>query len=112
MAQCPKCGNRFVIKQRSLPQNSTYWGFIVEPLANEMNIHPNECHEFLKDKFNSEVKYVKNKKDLLVEIKKIRSTTVLTTSEFNDYCMHIRIWAAEQGWNLVEPNEAPINENI
>lgn len=107
--RCPTCG-RPPTKGRSNPQNRSYWLLIVQPLAEYLALTTEECHELLKYKFNKEVLYVKNRQGLMEEIVKIKSTTILTTAEFNDYCMHSRIWASQLGCYLKEPNEAPKEE--
>ena len=105
MPKCPHCNAVFEIKRRSNPQNSTWWGLIVTPLADFLGLTPEECHDLLKHKLNKEIIYVKDTYGNLQEIVKIKSTTTMTTVEHNDMCLRARIWASELGCNLKEPNE-------
>lgn len=84
---------------RSIEQNSYYWGVLVKEVADFTGEEADEIHEFYKSEF---LAY-----DGLF-IKKFKSTTELNTEEFNEYCRKIRMWA----WHfltmhLPEPNEDP-----
>lgn len=102
--RCPTC-HRSQTKGRSNPQNSSYWGLIVTPLAEYLALTPEECHNLLKYKFNKEINFFKNRKGLMEEVVKIKSTTTMTTVEHNEFCSQIRIWASQLGCWLAEPNE-------
>jgi hypothetical protein len=103
--KCPTCLKPYV-KQRSNPQNNTYWKLCVEPLSEYLEGYTREeVHELLKHKFLSEARYVKNKEGEVEEIKITKSTTVLSTKEFNEFMSAIRIWASSLGCWLSEPNE-------
>jgi len=86
-------------KNRSLPQNSFYWGVIIEIIANHCGYFPDEMHEALKEKFLS---YGMDSHGL----KKIKSTATLTTDEFINYTNRIVIWAAaELGVYIPDPRQ-------
>ncbi|MFX1313953.1 MAG: hypothetical protein ACFFHD_15285 [Promethearchaeota archaeon] len=86
-------------KLRSLEQNRAYWGIIIDILSNEFGYSKDECHEAIKMKFLS-VKGEANKPDY------IRSTTELSTLEFETLCREIREWAYSE-YNIIipEPNQ-------
>lgn len=81
-------------KNRSLNQNSYYWGVVVSILASSLGYFLEEMHEILKWKFNSRIHY--NHK-LNKETRLMKSSTELTTVTFNTYCENIRMWAAQGG---------------
>ena len=84
-------------KKRSLPQNRTYWDWIVTPLAEHVGLEPEQMHEELKRHF------------LAVRIDehfaRVRSTTELTTVEFSRYMEDCQRLAAECGKDLPLPDE-------
>ncbi len=102
--KCKECGRVFV-KGRSNPQNRSYWLLIVTPLAEYLGLSTEECHDLIKYKFNKEVRYIKSRNGQVEEIAKIRSTTSLTTVEFESMCSQARMWASQLGLYLKEPNE-------
>ena len=73
---------------------------VLEILSDTMGMFPDEVHEFLKWKFlrKSVGKY-----------ETTRSTTSLTTAEFEDYLSKVRMWANMelQCW-IPEPNEEEV----
>lgn len=85
--------------QRSDRQNKAYWGLVVAMLAAHLGYDPEELHDALKAKFLS----VGNPDD---PVRPVRSTTSLTTAEFETYVSQIRRLAAELGCDIPEPNEA------
>ncbi len=107
--RCRLC-HRAITKGRSNPQNKSYWKLIVEPLAEYLALTKNECHDLLKYKFNSEISYVEMRGGGVQEIKKIKSTTTMTTVEHNEFCSQIRIWASQLGCWLAEPGEKRIDD--
>lgn len=79
--------------QRSNAQNRYYWGVVVNLLKDALwergyDYLPDEVHEAMKWKF------LQRHEDGL-ELPTVRSTTRLTTTEFNDYIENIQRWAAE-----------------
>lgn len=83
---------------RSTLQNSYYFGVVVELLANELGYEKDEIHEILKYKFLQ---------SHAMGMPYVKSTTKLSTGEFEDYLSKIKRWAAEF-LNIVipDPNEA------
>lgn len=90
-------------KDRSNQQNKAYWGIIIEILSEQEafgGYTKDEIHDALREKFLS---YRDEKTGLL----KMRSTTSLSTVEFNDYYAQIQRWAAEfLQIYIPDPNEA------
>ncbi len=72
-------------KVRSNNQNSYYFGVVVKMIAEEVGYTPNETHEALKHKFLSEHG----------EFPRIKSTSELTTVEFEDYLAKVRMFGSE-----------------
>jgi len=83
-------------KQRSIPQNSYYWGVIVKLLSEHLGYYPEEIHGIIKFKF--------------VYTKDEDSTRDLSTYEFSEFTEQIIEWAAQE-FNLVipYPNEVEVN---
>ena len=89
-------------KKRTDPQNRYYWGVIIKMLGDYFGYEPEEMHEALKMEF------------LKVNgpIPTVKSTTKLTTVEFNDYIGRIIRWAAmEYGVVLPDPNEVELDDS-
>lgn len=85
-------------KVRSIPQNSYYWGVVINILANELGYEvPDDMHYELRRMFLKE-----SDKNGIV---KSKSTTKLTTKEFEEYLEKIRIWAAKENIQIPLPNE-------
>ena len=84
-------------KSRSKPQNSYYFGVVVALMAEEMGDTVASVHEALKVKFLY---------DLTGDMPKVRSTTDLTTVEFEKYISDARQLASEfLNIYIPEPNE-------
>jgi hypothetical protein len=84
------------INPRSLIQNRYYFGVVVKMIANEMGDEPIIVHEILKAMFLEQVEMVKSKKtDTVVEVRWIKSSSELSTTEFEEYLEKCRKWAAE-----------------
>ena len=82
---------------RSTLQNSYYFGVVVEILAKELGYDKDEMHEILKYKFLQ---------SNAMGMPYVKSTTKLSTGEFEDYLEKIRRWAAEfLNINIPLPNE-------
>lgn len=111
-------------RTRSNRQNRYYWGCVIPLLCEAFgwidNEGPEEMHEYLKYKFLAKKRYIKifpgaqNEltevfSDAEEEVATTRSTTSLTTVEFEDYMLQIRQWASlEHGVYIPEPNEPSI----
>jgi hypothetical protein len=85
-------------KLRTLPQNNRYWGFIVPEVVNDTGEDKELVHEFFKSKF-LKLKYKK------VFGKKVgyRTTTTLTTDEFNEFTERVMAFTAQEWgyeWNI------------
>lgn len=77
---------------RSLMQNAYYWGVVIKILSDEIGYDPETMHEYMKDKFSF-------KKDIDMPdggtMIKVKSTTDLSTIEFEDYLTRVREWAKD-----------------
>lgn len=87
-------------KPRSLNENSYYHGVIVKMIAEYCGYTPEEAHDALKWEFL--------RKDGVIPT--IRSTTDLSTIEFEEYCSKIRMWASKElGVYIPSPNEPDLD---
>lgn len=83
--------------RRSNPQNRYYWGLVI-PMVQEgikqlgTDLTKEECHEFLKARFNSE-ELINEGTGEMIQIP--RSTTSLSKSRFGEYIAKIQQFAAE-----------------
>ena len=95
-------------RQRSNPQNRYYWGVVVA-MVRQMFIDygtpvsAEQVHEYLKMNVGKMI-------DMLIDPKGnpapfLRTTTKLSTQEFEDYMEKIRAWAAGFGLIIPLPNE-------
>jgi hypothetical protein len=98
-----KPGNYYVIEiqraasKRSLNQNRYYWGVVVDLFAQNTGYTKEESHQELAGMF---LKYEAHGKPFT------RSTTTLTTLEFEQYADKCRQWMGEMlGINVPLPNE-------
>jgi len=90
---------------RSMNQNRYYWKCIVQELAKELGYTVDEMHDALKIKFSSEWSQIEYK-DKLIPLHSVKSTTVMNTKEFEQYCESIRIWAiTDLSIRLKAPND-------
>ena len=90
-------------KTRSNPQNAFYWGVVIKLLCETTGYNDDEMHNALKMLFLQ---------DRSRKIPTLRSTTTLSTMEFEDYLEKIRIWAStELSCNIPLPNEVDFEEN-
>lgn len=98
-------------KNRSSDQNA-YYRFVLQLLSEHTGYEDDEMHEIVKAKFLTEK--IKLRWDKRKNISIARSTTTLSTVEFEDLMTKIRQWGAiEFGMNIPKPNEAPSwTENI
>jgi hypothetical protein len=85
--------------QRSINQNSYYWGVVVTILGDFFGYEPEEMHTALRMKFLN--------KEPVCGLNTAESTTALNTTQFEDYLERIRRWAAIEYHIYVPlPNEA------
>ncbi len=87
-------------KPRSLPQNSYYWGVVLATFAEHLGYLPDELHRAMAGKF-----LVKNPGE---KIEVTKSTTELSTVEFNEYIEKIMQLAAEDGCVIPDPTDAEL----
>ena len=85
-------------KQRSGQQNKYYHGVVVALIAEKMGEYPEATHESLKVHFLTDNSGV---------LPKVKSTTDLTTVEFEEYLSKVRQFGAEfLDIYIPDPNEA------
>ena len=77
-------------KARSLNQNRYYWKYVVGEISAFTGFTKDEAHEALRMLFLREDKVIRATGE---SIPASRSTTDLTTAEFEEYCEQVRIWA-------------------
>ena len=88
-------------KKRTTPQNSYYWGVVIELIKNYINDLGNDfdsdtIHELLRSLFLKQTKEIVNKESGEVKtIEFIQSTTKLSTIEFETYLESCKRYAAE-----------------
>ena len=88
-------------KERSNQQNKYYRGVIIKIISSEIGYTEDEIHEILKYKFNPA--YLKIKDE---EIRVGKSTTILSTIEFEQMLTKIREWCSmELNLFIPLPNE-------
>jgi len=81
-------------------QNRYYW-FILGMLENETGIYKDDWHDYFGEKFRRSTKEFNGE-----PIEFTKSSTALTTIEFEDYMTKIRTFASmEVGYFLPLPNE-------
>ena len=87
-------------KIRSNQQNRAWWGIPVKIISDYTGHSPEDIHYFLRQKFLS------NPED---ELKIPRSTTSLSTIEFNELIENVQMWASsELGLIIPDPNQIDI----
>lgn len=84
---------------RSLAQNRYYWKIVVSLMAKEWKCEEEQAHEALKSEFNPDV-------NAECPFKVGKTTTNLSTTEFNIYLERIAIYASEQGILIPTPEDA------
>lgn len=90
-------------KPRSVHQNRYMWGVVYQMIADETGHLPEEVHEFCKMKFLPRAFIAIGNEEFAVT----KSTTKLTTGEFEEYLERIRVFAAtELAIRIPMPNEA------
>ena len=99
---------RKIKSPRSNQQNRYYWGVIIKILADELGYDPTDLHFALRLRFLSMIEDNVTSGVLLVP----KSTTGLSTAEFEAYQADIRRWAAGfLNISIPEPNEVELNES-
>lgn len=89
-------------KTRSNPQNRYYWGVVLTMIAAETGHTTEEIHEYMKAKFLPRV-FMKLGTE---EQQLTKSTTTLSTFDFEEYLDHIRAFAStELGMHIPMPHE-------
>lgn len=84
-------------KRRTDNQNKYYWGVVIPILCESLGYSDEEMHEALKWKF------LRNRdKEKLPTVK---STSGLSTIEFNNYINEIVRWSAQEGIIIPDPNQ-------
>lgn len=85
-------------RQRSNQANKWYWGCILAMIGDYCGYEPEEAHQAMKWLFLRRPADVDGAPDT------VRSTAILSTDEFSEYCEQIRRWAAlELGINIPDP---------
>lgn len=103
ISRCPTCG-KAQGKTRSERENRYYWPVVVGILAEETGNTPLGMHEVLKWECNEHQTAVVNGKRYEIP----KTTTEMTTGEFEEYLTRCRAWASDQGYFIPLPNEAPL----
>ena len=78
---------------RTIAENAYYHGVIVKILSDEIGFSPEEMHDILKTHFLTTKERME--RDKRRKLTRTRSTTDLTTVEFEDFCSRVRTWASQ-----------------
>lgn len=88
--------------QRSNQQNRYYRGVVVAMVAEEIGIMNEEAHDMLKEYCNFEIVHKNG-----FEIRLIKSTSALTTVQFEEYISRCVLWAVNTlSIAIPNPNQA------
>lgn len=79
------------VRNRTLPQNSYYWGVVLKLISDSTGFTVEECHQVFKIKFLTYRKTYKNK-----EYSFVKSTTKLSTLEMTEYIDKIKDFASSE----------------
>lgn len=102
---CKECG-RPLKKGRSNEQNRYYWGVCIALLSEHTGFDREEMHEILKRRFLRHTVWVHHKDGIQEQVVISKTTTKLTTKQFEEFLTGIRQWSAQDlGVVLPEPNE-------
>jgi hypothetical protein len=94
---------------RSNNQNNYYWGVVVKLLSETTGYTLQEMHEALKIKFLLKQNIVTINNETEVSLPTMKSTALMNTLEFEDYCKEIREWAsADLNCFIPLPNEVDL----
>lgn len=100
--KCPLCGNALTRLPRSTQQNRAYFGIAVKLIGDHLGYDREEMHKALAGKFLGFDEVKIGDEVMLVP----KSTTHLSTREFNEYYAKIQRWAAEfLNISIPDPNE-------
>jgi hypothetical protein len=99
-------------RQRSRRQNAYYWGVIVEHVFDMFveygnDVTKEDVHQYLKEHIGKLFKEIEGPGGEIKTI--IRSSTELSTIEWEDYCERCRAWSAELGRVIPLPNEMAVS---
>jgi hypothetical protein len=87
-------------KNRTSQQNRYYWGVIVDILSKELGYEPDEIHIMLREKF------LRIHDERYPDFVLAKSTSRLSTQEFNEFKENIQRWAAQKlGIYIPDPSE-------
>lgn len=90
---------------RSQKQNAYYWGVVLKIMGDEIGYLPDEVHQLMGKQFLS---YERSPGELF-----IKSTTKLSTVEFEDYLSNVRRFAAtELNIYVPLPNETEFSYEV
>jgi len=92
-------------KRRTLPQNKLYWVFL-GCISSETGNNRDTLHDYFRKKFLG----YKHYEVFGEEIKRLRSTTELSTKEFKHYLESIHADMATEGINLLFPEDRYFEE--
>lgn len=102
-------------RRRSDKQNRYYWGCLI-PMVTEMfldagnTIDGEQVHEFLKEHVGALKDTISDPNGVIHTV--VRSSTKLTTAEWENYMERIRAWAADFGLLIPTPNETEFWEGV
>jgi hypothetical protein len=92
-------------RTRTNRQNAYLWAIPYKLLADYTGYSTEEVHEICKRKFLARHYEIAGE-----DIDATATTTKLTTIEFSEYAEAIRLWGANLGLNIPEPNEGETHE--
>ena len=99
-SRCESCGH--LLRGRSGRQNRYLWAVCYKILSDETGHSTEEIHDFMKSMFLPRFFITIGGKEQEVR----KSTTELSTVEFEEYLMRIRVFAGEMNCSIPLPNEA------
>jgi hypothetical protein len=99
-----ECIVRLPRKDRSIDENAYYWKIVVGLISEHTGYTPDEVHEFLKLKFLSKIIVMAGQDERIP-----RSSTELSTLEWEKWMTEVREWAAQElGLVIPLPREVEI----